>query len=60
MPALDSGLGRRRYFAAGASLVAVKLGLDHLLARAFDRPWSVFYYLNPSDAPLFHPEADPS
>ena len=53
-------LDRAGYFVAGVTLFAVKVGLDLALARAFSRPYSVLYYISPSDAPLFRPGQDPS
>ncbi len=52
---LDKGLGRLRYLAAGMTLFAVKIAIDILVARAFGRPYSILYYLSPSDTPLFRP-----
>ncbi|HEV8702943.1 MAG TPA: DUF805 domain-containing protein [Candidatus Polarisedimenticolia bacterium] len=52
---LDKGLGRTPYFTAGVTLFAVKIAIDIAVARVFSRPYSLLYYIRPSDAPLFHP-----
>jgi uncharacterized membrane protein YhaH (DUF805 family) len=57
---LERKLGRTAYFTAGVLLFAVKIGMDIAVARAFSRPYSILFYLSRSDAPLFHPEANPS
>lgn len=56
---LDKGLDRFRYFTAGVSLFAVKIAIDVAIARAFSRPYSILYYISPSDAPLFRPAENP-
>lgn len=56
---LNQGLGRRPYVAAGGGLFAAKVGIDLLVARAFQHPYSILYYVSPSDAPLFNPGTDP-
>jgi len=60
MLALDKGLGRLQYIATGLTLFAVRVAIDFLLARAFRRPYSILYYISPSDAPLFRPGENPT
>lgn len=57
---LDKGLGRASYFAAGVTLTVVKVAIDFAVARIFSRPYSLLYYISPSDAPLFHPSENSS
>lgn len=57
---LEKGLGRTPYFTAGVSLFAAKVALDLVLARVFSHPYSVLYYISPTDAPLFHPAEHPA
>src|SRR5882672_10642675 len=52
---LDRGLGRGRYLTAGLVLFAIKVTIDLAVARLFGRPYSVLFYVGPSDAPLLHP-----
>lgn len=40
-------IDRRGYVISGAILMAIKYNLDRLMAAVFDRPWSLFQYLNP-------------
>jgi uncharacterized membrane protein YhaH (DUF805 family) len=57
---LGKGLGRTAYLTAGLALFAVKIALDLAVARAFDRPYSLLFYISPSDAPLFRPAESPA
>jgi hypothetical protein len=48
-------LGRLPFVAFGTVLFAIKIALDAFVARAFDQPYSVLYYVSPLDAPLLSP-----
>jgi uncharacterized membrane protein YhaH (DUF805 family) len=60
MLSLDRGVSRARYVLAGVTLFALKVLLDVAVAWAFGRPYSILYYINPKDAPLFHPSEHPA
>ena len=48
-------LSRPAYLGIGVLLSGVKVALDYAVARAFDHPFSLLFYVSPVDAPLFHP-----
>ena len=58
MSSLTRPLGRLPYLLYGVVLAALKIALDHLVAGAHGRPYSVLFYVSPIDAPLFHPSED--
>ncbi len=48
-------LGRGPYLGLGILFFAIKVGVDMVVAGAFNEPYSILYYVSPLDAPLFHP-----
>ena len=45
---LRSGtIGRAPYFVAGVCLLAIKFGVDRIISRVFERPWSPAEYIVP-------------
>jgi uncharacterized membrane protein YhaH (DUF805 family) len=48
-----------RYACIGAALGAVKIAIDFGVSRAFGRPYSVLFYVDPVDAPLLHMRQEP-
>ncbi len=51
-------LDRRSYLAWGIFLFAIKIGIDWAISHAFGMPYSIFFYVSPTDAPLFRPNAN--
>jgi len=51
-------LSGRRFLAIGAALAALKVAIDYGIARGFHHPYSLLFYVDPMDAPLFHPGAN--
>ena len=47
------------YLTAGLSLFALKVFFDSLVARSYQRPFSLLFYISPADSPLVHPGQDP-
>jgi len=52
---LAKPLDRRTFLLAGVSLVALKVVLDLLVSQIYGRPFSLFFYVVPTGAPLFSP-----
>lgn len=48
------------FLGIGTGLMALKIGLDYLIAQIFQRPYSVLFYVSPMDAPLFKPGEHPT
>lgn len=48
-------LGQGPFVLFGVLLAALKIGVDYAVSAAFGQTWSPLYYVNPIDAPLFHP-----
>lgn len=48
-------LARLPYLVAGLALFALKTAIDFGISKAFDRPYSLLFYVSPMDAPLFRP-----
>lgn len=56
---LTRPLPRLPYFSLGVVLFALKSSIDYAVSRAFGRTYSVLFYVNPLDAPLFQVSEHP-
>jgi hypothetical protein len=43
---MDRSLSRGRYATAGVLLMAVKIGIDLAVSKAFGKPYSVLFYIS--------------
>src|SRR5262245_51461538 len=53
-------LGRRPYALLGVSLSVLKFAVDWLVARCFGRDFSLWFYVDPTTAPLLRPSDLPA
>jgi uncharacterized membrane protein YhaH (DUF805 family) len=51
-------LARAPYLGIGVALAVLKIALDYLVAHAFDKGYSVLFYVSPMDGPLLRPSDD--
>jgi uncharacterized membrane protein YhaH (DUF805 family) len=54
---LRAPLGGRTFFGLGLALGLLKVAIDYAVSRSFDHRFSLLFYVDPLDAPLFHPGA---